>query len=133
MIRSGALLLFGLCACGSPCSSDVRHVARDFGSERYAVVEVRNCGATTGFTTVIRVGRASEPQDDAEEVLVVDSDHGEATDGADGAIWTDVVWTAPGKLSIAHASRARVFKRVTAAKGATIIFKAAEPSQPPVP
>jgi len=123
-----------LSACESPCSTEVRQVARDPGTDRYAVTEVRNCGATADFATVVRVGRASQAQDDADEVFVADSNPGEATDGTNGAIWTSVVWTRPGELSIAYPSGARVFERVVTAKGAAITFKATDPYEaPPMP
>ena len=108
------------------CSSEVLQVARDIGSDRYASTSVRNCGATTDYATVVRVGRASEPQSAAREVFVADSDHGAATSGSRDSIWTNVVWTAPGKLSVAYASKARIFKRLPDAKGASIIYRASD-------
>ena len=127
--------LFGMTSCtqAAQCSDDVQQVARDPGSDRYAATLVRNCGASTHYATAVRVGRASEAQSKAEEVFVADSDHGAATGGARGAIWTSVVWTAPGKLSIAYAKDARVFKREAHAKGATIGFTKSGPmTLPPV-
>lgn len=45
----------------------------------------------------------------------------------------NAVWTANGKLSIAYASQARVFKNASGAKGATISYKASDPiSLPPM-
>ena len=130
------LAIVGLAACNHNqlCSSDVLQVARDLGSDRYATTEVRSCGATTGYATVVRVGRASEPQAAATEVFIADSDHGAATNGARGAVWMSVVWTAPGKLSVVYASKARVFKHQAEAKGATISYRAMDPIAPgPVP
>lgn len=126
-------LLIPLSACGMDpaCDTKVLQVARDIGSDRYAATEVRNCGATTDLATVVRVGRASEPQSDAIEVFVADSDHGNATDGMGGSIFMNVVWTAPGKLAIVHDERGRVFKRVDEAKGATIKYRGSRRYQPP--
>jgi hypothetical protein len=128
--------MLALTGCGASqvCSSEILRVARDLGSDRYATTESRNCGATTDYATVIRVGRASERQSEAAEVLVADSDHGAAADGGGGTVWTNVVWTAPGRLSVSYASRARLFKQVQSAKGATIEFRASDPIfSPPVP
>ena len=136
MLRVAPLFALGLAGCGSQpsCTSKTLQVARDPGSDRYATTEVRDCGATTDFATVVRVGRASEPQARAEDVFVADSDHGAATNGARGSVWMNVVWTAQGKLSIAYASRARVFKNASGAKGASISYRASDPiSLPPVP
>jgi len=128
--------ILSLTGCGTEplCSSDVQQITRDLGSDRYAVTAVRNCGATTDYATVVRVGRAGEPQSAASEIFVADSNHGAATDGQGGAIWLNVVWAAPGQLSVAYASKARVFKRVPDAKGASVRYKASDPySLPPVP
>lgn len=120
LISSISFLLTIGCSPNADCATEVVDTVRDIGSDRYAVTEVRNCGASTDFATVVRVGRASEPQSDAVAVFVADSDHGKAATSARGAIATTVTWTAPSGLKIAHDAHARVFKRVTAAKGATI-------------
>lgn len=128
------MLCLNSCGAGSPCSTEVLQVARDLGSDRYAATILRNCGATADYATIVRVGRASEPQSDATEVFVADSDHGAATEGARGAIWMNVVWTAPGRLFVAYASKARVFKKDKSAKGASVSFKASDRiSLPAVP
>ena len=75
----------------------------------------------------MRIGRAREPQSAATEVFVADSNHGAAAEGPGGAIWLRVVWTAPGQLSVAYDSRARVFKHVLDAKGVSVRYKASDP------
>ena len=128
------LVLLASCNYAPLCTSKVREVARDLRSDRYATTETRNCGATTDYTTIIRVGRNSQSPKDAEEVLVADSNHGDAGRGGLPSIWTSVTWTSPGHLQIAYSSRARVFRRVATSNGATISFRATEPyPQPPVP
>lgn len=127
-------LIAGLSGCSQAplCTSDVVQVARDPGSDRYAVTESRNCGTTTDFATVVRVGRASQPQDDAQEVFIADD--GGSGGGRRGTIWINVVWTGPGHLLIARASRARVFKQLAASNGAAIKYRATDPIAPrPVP
>jgi hypothetical protein len=131
-----ALLLAScLTGCGdaAPCSSHVVEVACDPKSDRYAATESRNCGATTGYATVVRVGLATEYQNNATEVFVADSDHGVATEGPGDTVWTDVRWTAPGQLFIAYASHARVFKRAAAAKDADIRYRATDRISPMPP
>ena len=121
------------CSDRSLCSEKVVQVTHDLSEDRYATVNLRNCGATTDLATVIRVGRSGSPPEEATEVFVADSNSGAAThyysDG--GGVWRSVVWTAPGKLSIAYATDARVFKRVAAARNATITFRKSEPASAP--
>ena len=134
--RLSCLAILGLTGCGTepPCSSEVLQVARDLGSDRYAVTAARSCGATTDYATTVRVGRASEPQSAATEVFVADSDHGAATDGLGRGVWMNVVWRAPGQLAVAYATKARIFKRLPEAKGASISYTASDPvSLPAVP
>jgi hypothetical protein len=120
--------------CDPPCSSERREVAHDTVSDRYALTELRNCGATTGYATVVRVGRGRNLSADAEEVFVADSNHGSVIGGDGGLIWTDVGWTSSGKLKIAYASQARVFKRQPTAQGAIIVCRATDPpAELPVP
>lgn len=132
------LLLFGLpflpggCGTGSMCSSKTLQVARDPGSDRFAATIVRDCGATTGYVTAILIGHMEESPKAATEVFVADSDHGAADDAGGGAIWTNVVWIAPGKLAIAHASKARVFKQLSSAEGASITYRASDPLSSPL-
>ena len=135
MIRSLSIALLGLSACDEAplCSSEVAQVARDPGSDRYATTASRNCGATTDYATVIRVGRASESEADAEEVFVADSDHGAARNGGGGRIWTEVAWTKSGQLSINYASGARVFKQLSTAKQARISYRETDPFTPQPP
>jgi hypothetical protein len=124
-------LIAGLSSCSQAplCASDVVQVARDPGSDRYAVTESRNCGATTDFATVVRVGRAGLPQDEAQEVFVADD--GGVAGGRRGTIWINVVWTGPGHLLIARASRARVFKQLAVSNGTAITYRATDPLAPP--
>jgi hypothetical protein len=129
------LPILALAGCGNrpSCSSDRANLTRDPGSDLYAVTEVRNCGATSDYATIIRVGRAPEPDEDAIEIFVGDTDHGAAAEQGD-ALWTSVVWTAPRHLSVAYAVHARSFKQIASAKGASITFRADDVLRlPPVP
>jgi len=108
--------------------------AYDPGSDRYAVVEERDCGATTAKAIVVRVGRASRSPDAASEVFVADNDHGRAPAMEFPNMAISVVWRRPGELSIAYDAEARVFRRLATAEGARITYIATDPiSYPPPP
>lgn len=132
LLLFGWPLLLGSCGTDSLCSSKTLQVARDPGSDRFAATIVRDCGATSGYVTAILIGHTAESPKAATEVFVADSDHGAADDAGDGAIWTNVVWIAPGKLAIAHASKARVFKQLPSAKEASITYRASDPLSSPL-
>ncbi len=109
------------------CSSQVVHVVRETGTDGYAVVEVRNCGATTDFVTTLRVGHARQAQSAAQEVFVADSNHGTAAPGMGDAIWINVAWVDRGRLNVAYASGARVFKMRPSADGVAVSYRAVGP------
>ncbi|WP_448662696.1 hypothetical protein ACG3SL_18890 [Sphingomonas sp. CJ20] len=132
LLLCGVPFLLGGCGTDSTCFSKTLQVARDPGSDRFAATIVRDCGATTDYVTAILVGHRTESPKDATEVFVADSDHGAADDAGGGAIWTNVVWIAPGKLSVARASKARVFKQLPSAKGANITYRASDPLASPL-
>jgi hypothetical protein len=119
------------CSNDPACSSKVMQIARDIGSDRYVVTELRNCGATTDFATVVRLGQARGRADYLTEVFVADSNHGAATADNGGGVWTSVVWTTPGKLSVAYATDARVFKRLATARDVTVEYRRSEPATVP--
>lgn len=129
------ILFFALMSCtaGAECTEEMLDKMHDIGSSRWAAKLSRNCGATTGYVTVIKVGRGRQSAAEAGEVFVADSDHGGATDGADGVIWTNIVWYAPGKLSVGYASRARVFKSLPSFDGVSITYQASDRYSPPPP
>jgi hypothetical protein len=127
------ILLTG-CGMEPTCSSEVKEKTYDREGGYYATTEVRDCGATADYATVVRVGRMSESKDQAQEVFIADSDHGQATSVGGGLIWTSVGWPKPGQLSVSYATNARVFKKLETAKQAAITYRATEPySLPLVP
>ncbi len=116
------------------CSAELVHKAYDPGSDRYAVVEERDCGATTAKAMVVRVGRASRSPDAASEVFIADDDHGLAPAMEFPNTAVSVVWRRPGELSIAYDAKARVFRRFPTAEGARITYIATDPiGSPGVP
>lgn len=127
-----AIPFLGGCGTDATCLSETLQVAREPGGDRFAATIVRDCGATTGYVTAILIGHKAESPKAATEVFVADSDHGAADDAGGGAIWTNVVWIAPGKLAIAHASKARVFKQLSSAEGASITYRASDPLSSPL-
>ncbi|KQM17157.1 hypothetical protein ASE73_09210 [Sphingomonas sp. Leaf24] len=138
MIRRVLILLpvLAVSGCGSTplCSTEIVQRAYDRGSDRYAIVEARDCGATTDTATVVKLGRSGRPADTTTEIFIADSDHGATDLQRAGNIWISVVWPRPGVLSIAYASKARVFRREPSAEGASITYIASDPlTLPPLP
>jgi len=76
-----------------------------------ASVWVRDCGATTDFSTQVSILDADGPSDsDSANVLVVDGDHGRAPVGSRGGPEVRVRWESDTVLVVAYHRSARVFR-----------------------
>ncbi|HEX6039189.1 hypothetical protein [Longimicrobium sp.] len=80
-----------------------------------AVVYVRNCGATTDYSTQVALIRhVDAPPRDGEVLFVVDGDHGAAPAGPGGGPVVRIRWIDVNHLEIAHDPRARTFRHESA-------------------
>lgn len=113
------------------CGDELVRMERDPGGALAAFHYVRDCGATTDYATTIAIGPADRGLEGATTVFVADSDHG-AAEAAGRGIWLEMRWTAPHRLSVAYAEKARVFKRVEKVDGAQVLYRATGPMQPPM-
>ena len=60
-------------------------------------------------------------------MFVADSNHGTAVAGTGDAIWINAAWAGRGRLHVAYASGARVFKSLPFARGVAISYHATDP------
>jgi hypothetical protein len=121
------LLLIALVGCGvaditGGCADELVRMERDREGPLAAFHYIRNCGATTDYVTQVAIGPAGRGLEGATPVFVAVPDADTDTDGH--GIWLEMHWTAPHQLSIAHAEKARVFKRVMRMDGARIRYRA---------
>ena len=127
MVRTFALLAVLLPALGGcldmKCEDRILAAKPDLEGSLVAYQFVRNCGATTSYSIHVAIGTAGETPGEAEMVFVADSDHGAAELDGD-APWLEMHWTAPHKLSVAYAEKARVFRQIREAQGARIAYRA---------
>jgi hypothetical protein len=118
------VLLMAGCGFDAPqCANEIVERTADPAGGRVAYRYLHDCGATTDFTTMVAIGTPGQTLEDAEIVFVANSNNGRAL--ADGrGVWTRVTWTRPGRLLIAYSDRARLFRSVAKARGATINYRA---------
>jgi hypothetical protein len=97
--------LIWLVSC-RPCSDTPRSKATSADNQLVANLYERNCGATTDFSTIVNVQRASDKFDADEELLFV----------AKGRYDLSVTWTGPRTLLItcANCSRKNIYREVVA-------------------
>ena len=94
------------------CGNDIVKEVRSPTEKMKAVVFQRDCGATTGFTTQVSVLSLDQQlPNDSGNLLVADTDHGNAPAGAWGGPMVEVSWTNETHLLIRHDKRAQLSKR----------------------
>lgn len=115
-------LLFGLGACSNPlCTNETIVEVRSPDGDHRAVMFMRECGATTDFTTQVSVDPwFFQP---IGNVFVADSYNG-GKRGSWGGPWARIEWVSPSALRISFDKRARVFTRNNSAHGAKIFYEA---------
>ena len=76
-----------------------------------AVVFVRDCGATTGFSTEVSVVRAGARVSGGGNVFSADDDHGKVPlEGSHHALALDVRWLDGTRLHVGYPAGTRVFR-----------------------
>jgi hypothetical protein len=102
-------LLLGVAACSGPlCSNETVRSVTSPGGNHKAIMFMRDCGATTDFTTQVSV----DPWfwQVIGNVFVADGYSG-GTRGAWGGPWAEIAWTGPDDLLVTHDKQARIFNR----------------------
>jgi len=106
------ILLLPLFGCSSDGrNSEISKVDSPDG-QYYAVVFVRDEGATTDFSTQVSILRKGSILGGARgNVFTCDSDHGKAISLENHSYWLKATWTSPRELVIQYDQRVRVFKK----------------------
>ena len=118
------LALTGGFGCAPLCENTILTSVPSPSKRRTAVVFVRNCGATTDFSTQVSVLRAGQRLGDTGgNCLVVDSDHGAVQTGRSGELVVSVSWRSDDRLLVRYPRRSRVFERSTTVNGVTVSFE----------
>lgn len=132
-----AVLLVPLAGCsiagGDRCENKLIEAKADLQGSLVAYRYTRDCGATAEASMNVAVGERGGGLEGATRVFTADSNHGAAeTDGP--AIWVEMHWTQPHRLSVAYAEKALVFASAATAAGAAIVYRATSRNvMPPVP
>ena len=96
-----ALWLLGTTSCVNPCGNEVVETVPSPTQKWSAVVFVRDCGATTGFSTQLSILRARENlPNESGNVLVLGDGSGWVTTGATLDKTIRVVWRSDASLEL---------------------------------
>lgn len=113
-------------ACGSSlCQNSIVQELPSPDNRHVVVVFIRDCGATTDFSTQVSVLDYGQTIDNSAtgNVFIADSDHGLADETDSRTIAMTVSWRSPSTLAILHDSRARVFHAVSEVDDVQVEYK----------
>ena len=126
-----SIILFGIIAMIiapanfiSPCENELvgEHLSPD--GQYKAVLFVRDCGATTGFSTQVSLLRSDElVKNGSGNLFIADTDHGKIPSGQKGGPEVRIVWEGSKDIYIVHHENARVFKAEKKINGINVNYK----------
>jgi hypothetical protein len=134
MARSWSLIPIGLAAASLQgcfffsCGDEVTQRAVSPDGQRVAVSFVRNCGATTDFSTHVTLANAGEKADESDAIFVAQA--GSAPRTPQGGPRAQLHWLGPKRLLIAYDSGAEVAFQVIRARDVTIDYAVASRGAP---
>jgi hypothetical protein len=113
-------LLLPLEGCGDMCGNDPLQAQASPSGRREAIVFLRGCGATTGFSTQVSVLKKGEGESGPGNVFISDDEHGTAA--PDARPWVEVRWLAVDRLLIRYDGGLQVVKREARRDGVSIEY-----------
>lgn len=109
-------------ACSAVCSNETVKVLRSPKGDHRAQMFMRECGATTDFTTQISVDPGFLHT--IGNVFVADAYNG-GKRGTWGGPWADMAWIGPNHLMVSYDDKARIFDQHKVVNGVRITYRPA--------
>ena len=125
-----ALWLLAICfwSCDDPCGNHVVARVPSPDGVHVAVVFVRDCGATTDFSThVSLLGPHEAVPAEGGNTFVADTDHGAAPSAAWGGPEVQIHWSGNTRLTLSYDPAARIFLRESSRSGVAIVYESLSP------
>ncbi|MGH9792758.1 MAG: hypothetical protein ACRD5W_16245 [Candidatus Acidiferrales bacterium] len=117
-------LLYLASACGI-CSNDVAWESTSPDGKLKAVIFMRNCGATTDFSTQVSILESSATlPNDSGSIFIADADHGAVLVNRKGIMDVRLTWKSQHRLVISYPGRARIFEQENVVRGVAIRYEA---------
>jgi hypothetical protein len=124
LVVSTVVALFAIIAVGlflleeDACANKLLYESVSPDRHMKAVVFMRDCGATTDFSTQVAIIPSSEKLSKASgNAFSADTNHGAAPSGPGGGPVVKVQWQSPIELVISHHSAAQIFRLEPAVGG----------------
>jgi hypothetical protein len=103
------------------CGDEVTRQAASPDGRVMAAAFVRNCGATTGFTTHVAVFGLGQEPEERHRVFIAQA--GTAPESPHGGAEVELRWLAPDRLLVSYDPRAEVFFQAVRSGGMTIEYR----------
>lgn len=120
MRAPGLAGLLWLGACSPMCTEQTVTTLWSPNGDHHAVLFMRECGATTDFSTQVSVDPG--PIRIGGNAFIADAYRG-GTRGSWGGPWARIAWIAPNTLLIAHDADARIFVHNHMVDGVRIVYR----------
>jgi len=117
---TAALVLSG---CADACQNTILSSTASPDGERHAVLFMRDCGATTDFSTQVSILRENGPATGAGNLFIADGGSASAPPTDHGGPWAEVVWQGPRRLLVRYDSMAEVYKQQDQVAGVTVTYE----------
>ena len=112
-----------LAACAPLCSNQTVTSLQSPDGKHRAVLFMRECGATTDYTTQVSIVPSAWPFHDTGNVLVADAYDRDARRGPWGGPWAQIAWVSAQELLVTYDARSRIFTKNAAAHGVRITYR----------
>lgn len=123
-----APIVLAMSACsGLGCSNQTATTLKSPDGKHQAVLFMRECGATTDFTTQVSVVNSWWPFHAIGNVFVADAYDGGAKRGPWGGPWAQIAWLSSQELLVTYDKRSRVFARNSTVHGVRITYWTVRP------
>lgn len=117
-------ILYGVLSGCTSCHNTMISMQNSPGGTETAFVFVRDCGATTAFSTHVSVLPSHNKKViDRGNVLIIDDNHGTVPLAHSGAVPIRVTWLSEHSIRIAYPKRARVFSAHGVVSGVHVEFE----------
>ena len=118
------LLLVSLPACSNVfCTNETVASLKSPDGKHRAILFMRECGATTDYSTQVSVIGSWSRVDSIGNVFIADAYDRDAKRGSWGGPWAEIGWASPKQLVVTYDARSRVFTRNGSANGVQIVYR----------
>lgn len=117
---TAALVLSG---CADACQNAILSSTASPDGERHAVLFMRDCGATTDFSTQVSILRENGPPTGAGNLFIADGGSASAPPTDHGGPWAEIVWQGPRRLLVRYDAMAEVYKQQDQVAGVTVTYE----------